>query len=71
MLYSLRVPRLKTTQPAPEVVVVRGDLLLAVGGGQLLSQPIEGDVLVIGRDPSCDFVIDHPSLAPHHAQISR
>ena len=69
MLYSLRVPRLKTTQPAPEAVVVRGDLLLAVGGGQLLSQPIERDVLVIGRDPSCDFVIDHPSLSRRHAQL--
>jgi DNA-binding NtrC family response regulator len=49
--------------------IATSDLLLAVGNGAFLSHRLgEGDV-VIGRDPSCDFVIEHPSLSRRHARL--
>ncbi len=45
------------------------DLLLAVGNGQFLSHRIAGTAVVIGREPGCDFVIDHPSLSRRHARL--
>jgi two-component system, NtrC family, response regulator AtoC len=45
------------------------DLLLAVGNGQFLSHQLTGRDVVIGREPGCDFVIDHPSLSRRHAQV--
>ena len=47
----------------------RGDLLLAVGEGRLLSCPIDRPEISIGRDPGCTFVIDHPSLSRRHAVV--
>ncbi|MBC7973630.1 MAG: FHA domain-containing protein, partial [Myxococcales bacterium] len=46
------------------------DLLLAVGNGQFLSHRIAGTEVVIGREPGCDFVIDHPSLSRRHARLA-
>ncbi len=55
------------TQPSPDVVIARGDVLLAVGEGQFLTRPLDAAELVIGRDPGCDFVIEHASLSRRHA----
>ena len=53
--------------PIAEQPICRGDLVLAVGNGKFLSHEITRDEVVIGRDPECDFVIDHPSLSRRHA----
>jgi two-component system, NtrC family, response regulator AtoC len=53
--------------PLAEHPIRQGDLVLAVGNGKFLSHEITGDEVVIGRDPECDFVIDHPSLSRRHA----
>jgi DNA-binding NtrC family response regulator len=47
----------------------RGDLLVAVGNGQFVSHEIASDTIVIGRDPKCDLMIDHPSLSRKHAKV--
>lgn len=49
--------------------ISRGDLLVAVGNGQFVSHEIASDAIVIGRDPKCDLVIDHPSLSRKHATV--
>ena len=53
--------------PIAEHPIRHGDLVLAVGNGKFLSHEITRDEVVIGRDPECDFMIDHPSLSRRHA----
>jgi two-component system, NtrC family, response regulator AtoC len=48
---------------------VRGDFLLVAGHGQLRTQLLDKDELVIGRDPKCDVVIDHAALSRRHAVL--
>jgi hypothetical protein len=54
-----------------EAAVSADRLLLVVDGAQTSTHllPAWGDVL-IGRDPECRIVINHPAVSPHHARIS-
>jgi two-component system, NtrC family, response regulator AtoC len=47
-----------------------GELLLVVGSNQLITHPIDGEV-VIGRAPECDLVLDHRALSRRHAIVRR
>nr|HEX4314757.1 sigma 54-interacting transcriptional regulator [Kofleriaceae bacterium] len=51
--------------------VTAGDLVVAVGNGQLITQRIAvpGEV-TIGREPGCELVIDHNSLSRRHAVLA-
>jgi DNA-binding NtrC family response regulator len=49
--------------------IARGDLLLAIGDGRVLSHVIASDAVVIGRERGCDFVIDHGSISRRHAML--
>jgi len=49
--------------------VTRGDCLIIAGHGRLVAHVLERDDLVIGRDPACDLVIDHPTLSRRHARL--
>jgi two-component system, NtrC family, response regulator AtoC len=53
----------------PAVSLVSGDLLLVAGHGQLSTHELTGRDMVIGRDASCDVVIDHRSLSRRHALL--
>jgi two-component system response regulator AtoC len=53
----------------PAVALVAGDLLLVAGHGQLSTYELTGRDMVIGRDSSCDVVIDHRSLSRRHALL--
>jgi pSer/pThr/pTyr-binding forkhead associated (FHA) protein len=57
-------------QPAPrkEVSVQRVQVPLIIQYGPTLRSFKELPV-TIGRNPACDFVVDHPALLDHHAQI--
>ena len=67
-MYSVSV---NTTAPREDGAwtIARGDLLLAIGNGAMLAHSITTDEIVIGRDSSCDFVIDHASLSRRHAVV--
>ncbi len=41
---------------------------LCAGEVSLAALPEDGSLLV-GRDPTCDLVIDHPSVSRHHARV--
>ena len=43
--------------------------MLVAGHGQLRTQLLDRDELVIGRDPKCDVVIDHAALSRRHAVL--
>jgi two-component system, NtrC family, response regulator AtoC len=45
------------------------DLLLVAGNGQLSTHELAGREMVIGRDTTCDIVIDHRSLSRRHAVL--
>jgi pSer/pThr/pTyr-binding forkhead associated (FHA) protein len=57
-------------QPAPrkEMSVQRAQVPLIIQYGPTLRSFRELPV-TIGRNPACDFVVDHPALLDHHAQI--
>jgi len=44
-------------------------LLMVAGEGILTMFPLARDEVVIGRDPSCDVVIDHATLSRRHAVL--
>jgi DNA-binding NtrC family response regulator len=44
-----------------------GDFLVVAGHGKLTTHVIATAAIVIGRDPDCDLVIDHPTLSRRHA----
>jgi hypothetical protein len=39
--------------------------------GQPFELPMQGDTLVIGREPGCELVLDDPGVSKRHAQIIR
>lgn len=39
--------------------------------GQAVETPIDGDVLVIGREQDCGLVLDDPNVSKRHAQVIR
>jgi two-component system, NtrC family, response regulator AtoC len=43
--------------------------LLVAGDGQLSTHALGRDPIVIGRDPTCDVAIAHPSLSRRHATL--
>ena len=59
-LGSLRVPAVR---------LLSGDL--ALGGEANAVVTLAGESLVLGRDPACDHVLDHPAVSRRHARISR
>ncbi len=65
----MRISPGATTQPSPDGTIARDDVLLAVGDGRFLTRALDRAELVIGRDPECDFAIDHPSLSRRHACV--
>jgi DNA-binding NtrC family response regulator len=46
-----------------------GRILLVVGSTQLITHPLTGDDVVIGRAPECNVVIDHRALSRRHAVL--
>jgi two-component system, NtrC family, response regulator AtoC len=50
-------------------VGARDDFLVALGNGEFRSHRLDAEEVVIGRDASCDFVIDHLSLSRRHAIV--
>ena len=48
-----------------------GEILLVVGAGQLITHPIAGPTVLIGRSNDCDLVIDHRALSRKHAVLQR
>ncbi len=48
-----------------------GELLLVVGNARLITHPITGDEVVIGRAPECDLVLEHRALSRRHAILRR
>jgi transcriptional regulator with GAF, ATPase, and Fis domain len=48
-----------------------GEVLLVVGAGQLITHPIAGEAVLIGRSDECDLVIDHRALSRKHARLLR
>ena len=44
---------------------------MVVGAGQLITHPIVGGTVLIGRSAECDLVIDHRALSRKHAVLTR
>ncbi|WP_157260618.1 ATP-binding cassette domain-containing protein [Patulibacter minatonensis] len=55
------------TDAAEDTMVVPGSTATPVATGSLR---LDREVLRIGRDPSCDVLLDHPAVAPVHAEIT-
>jgi pSer/pThr/pTyr-binding forkhead associated (FHA) protein len=55
-------------QPAPEISIQNTPVPLIIQYGPTLRSFNELPV-TIGRDPGCDFILDHPSLHNQHAQL--
>jgi sigma-B regulation protein RsbU (phosphoserine phosphatase) len=47
------------------------ELLITLADGRTIRQPLTGNALVAGRDPTCDLFIDDPSTSRKHARFSR
>ena len=58
-----------TPKAGDEAVVTRGDFVLVAGHGQLHTRVLDRDELVIGRDASCDIVVEHAALSRRHAVL--
>ena len=50
--------------------VVRGRLLIRQIGRSDRIEPLQGDRIVIGRDPRCDIVLDYPAISRRHLMFS-
>jgi two-component system response regulator AtoC len=48
-----------------------GKVLLVVGTSRLITHPIIGDEVVIGRAADCDIVLEHRALSRRHAILRR
>jgi two-component system, NtrC family, response regulator AtoC len=48
-----------------------GKVLLVVGTSRLITHPITGDEVVIGRAADCDIVLEHRALSRRHAILRR
>ncbi len=48
-----------------------GEIILKRGPEAGRTFPLHRDSLVLGRDPRCDVVIDHPQVSRTHARITR
>lgn len=55
------------TDRAEDTVVVPGSSVTAVASGNLR---LDRAVLRLGSDPSCDVLLEHPAVAPIHAEIT-
>ncbi len=47
-----------------------GDTLLIAGKGRVWTRLLDKRVVVIGRDPACDVVVDDPVLSREHVRLS-
>ena len=64
-------PEITLPEPHEAAAAATGELLLVVGNAQLITHPITGDQVVIGRAPECDLVLDHRALSRRHAILRR
>lgn len=48
-----------------------GEIILKRGPEAGRTFPLHRETLVLGRDPRCDVVIDHPQVSRTHARITR
>ncbi|MCA9515886.1 MAG: FHA domain-containing protein [Myxococcales bacterium] len=55
--------------PAFDVPETLASSAVLMPDGTLFDAPLRAGDTLIGRAPECDVVIDHPSVAPHHALI--
>ena len=46
-----------------------GELTIVSGPGAGTTVPLERSVIVIGRDPACDVVLDDPLVSKRHARL--
>lgn len=44
-------------------------LIIVSGAAEGQSFELDKEVLVVGRDPSCDIVLDHPDVSRRHAEL--
>ncbi len=68
---SVRSPGDVKTTPIEAGAERVGEVLLVAGCDQLITHPIVGDRVVIGRSPDCDLVIEHRALSRRHAVLCR
>jgi two-component system response regulator AtoC len=64
-------PEITQPEPSPAAAAAAGELLLVVGNARMITHPIAGDEIVIGRAPECDLVLDHRALSRRHAILRR
>jgi hypothetical protein len=63
-----------TGQHGPVLVKIGGDmarLVLDCEGVDVVVHELTGDVIMIGRAPSNDVVIDDPTVSTHHASLTK
>jgi len=53
------------------VLAVAGTRLVVTTPAGTTEHDLDRDVVTLGRDPSCDIVIDHPVVSRHHATLRR
>ena len=58
---SLKVP----------IAKLAGPKRLALGDASIAQFEMQGQKTVIGRDPSCDYPLDYPTISWHHAELSK
>jgi two-component system response regulator AtoC len=58
-----------TLEQAGGPAELRGGMIMAIGDGQVLTRALDRPELILGRDPGCDFTIDHRSLSRRHARL--
>ncbi|MEZ4399623.1 MAG: sigma 54-interacting transcriptional regulator [Kofleriaceae bacterium] len=59
-----------TAPDEPLAALAPGDLILVAGHGDLFTHVIAGNVITIGRDPSCALRINHPAMSRCHAVLT-
>jgi transcriptional regulator with GAF, ATPase, and Fis domain len=64
-------PEITQLDPLSRAAEERGELLLVVGTSRIVTVPLTGQELVIGRAPGCDLVLDDRALSRRHAVLRR
>jgi pSer/pThr/pTyr-binding forkhead associated (FHA) protein len=47
------------------------EVVVELGGKEILRVPLKGQAMTIGRDPTCDLHLDNRALSRRHAQIEK
>jgi len=68
-VYLARRRKQASTSAAPSVPPGYA-LVMRAGPGAGARYPITQATTVLGREPDCQVVVNHPAVAPHHARIT-